>query len=218
MKRVLALLLCLLTMLGLCACKKNQQQPLPQPETLVSSTTTITATEATEPEEIAYAHNEVINRFFVNFVEVHQKANMDVTTIRRGKDLSEYTAVINECNVTVTDVSNKEYPSGIRYALQIEIVGGTTDKSLGKLLDAFTNITVAADRSCLKSTATEVAEQLEGMKSPLTEEKRVSMHVRVAYYTPVVSNEYATQPCRISLFVTDEQLIESQTTTTTAAQ
>ena len=55
-------------------------------------------------------------------------------------------------------------------------------------------------------------EMLKKMTNPLSSRTRISDRVYVAYYTPVVDNEYTTQPCRISLLAKDD-LVTNATTT-----
>lgn len=218
MKKVLVLLLCAVMVLGVTACGEEEKQDAVR--TPVSSTSTTSTTIPSGP--VAYAHNEIINRFFVRFVRAHKDLHMDKDTIRRGKDLSEYVATINECAVTVTDVSNKVYPSGNTFALQIDILGNVTDTAQDKLLAALVNIAVAADTECTKADADQAAAMLETLTVPLAKAEWVSKNLQIAYYSPVIKNEYTTQPCRISLLVKDPLVTVTTTsaggTTTTTAK
>ena len=214
MKRVLALLVCVLMVLCISACDREEKQDATKVPSSTASTAITTTTSSSGP--VAYAHNEIINRFFVRFVRAHKDLHMDKDTIRRGKDLSEYQAVINECAVTVADVSHKVYPSGNAFALQIDILGDVTNTAKDKLLSALVNIAVAADTECTKAAADQAAAMLEELTAPLARAEWVSKNLQIAYYSPVIKNEYATQPCRISLLIKDP--LVTVTTTATAAE
>lgn len=211
MKRVLALLLCAVTLLGLSACKK-EEQPITIPT--ASSATTTTAT--TEETPMVYAHNEVINRFFVQFVERHNGKYLDTATIRRGKDVNEYVATINECQVTVMDVSKKNYASGERYALQFEIIGGTTDKQVTRMLEAFAAVALGVDRDCTENATDNAVAILQKMTKPLSTTTRVGDRVYIAHYTPVITDP-VLQPCRISLLTKDDVVTNAATATSTTS-
>lgn len=204
MKRVLALLLCLVLVIGMTACGEKEKKKTAKPST--------TATPTTTAQVKTYAHNEIINRFLVSFMELHKGKYVDTASLHRGKDLSEYIVTVNGCEVTIMDVSAKEYPSGERYALQFEIIGGTDAKAVDLLLEAFAAVTLAADRDCTTASTDNATEMLKKMTKPLSSRTRISDRVYVAYYTPVVDNEYTTQPCRISLLAKDD-LVTNATTT-----
>lgn len=204
MKRVWTLLLCVLLVLGMTACKKEQKKEAP-------ATTAATTTETTEEGPRTYVHNEVINRFLVRFVEMHPSWYMDTTTINRGKDLSEYTAVINECQVVLTDVSGKPFASGTRYALQITIVGGKTEKSVDNMLTAFALIGMAADSSLSQESAEAAAAFLAERET--VENTIVSEYVMLQKYTSDTSQDV----CHMDLYVKDPVVTEAATSTTTTA-
>lgn len=214
MKRVLALLLCAVMVCSMTACGKKDKK-----EETTSTTATTTApvtTTTTEPVPVVYAYNDIINRFFFNYMAVHNGLKIDTDTIRRHPnkpDNTVYLVQINECEVTVTDVSKKKFPSGVGYALQVDIVGDVTAESVDRLMTAFVFVAMAADEGCSRQLAEHAVEQLEDLTSPTTAELRVSQFVRVASYSPVVQNEYASQPCRISLLLTENPNV----TTTTAS-
>lgn len=214
MKRVLALLLCLVMVFSVTACGKKDKKEETKSTTATTSAPVTTTT--TEPVPVSYAHNEIINRFFLNYMAVHKGLKMDTDTIRRHPnkpDNTAYLVQINECEVTVTDVSKKKYPSGVGYALQVDIVSGVTAASVDKLMTAFIFVAMAADEGCSRQIAEHAVEQLEDLTAPTTAELRVSQFVRVAHYSPVIQNEHASQPCRISLLLTEDPNV----TTTTAS-
>ena len=202
MKRVLALLLCLVLVIGMTACGKKEEK---------KTTPNTTATPTTTAQAKTYAHNEIINRFLVSFMELHKGKYIDTASLHRGKDLSEYIVTINECQVTIMDVSNKKYSSGERYALQFEIVGGTDDKAADRLLEAFAAVTLAMDRDCTTTSTDNATEMLKKLTKPMSSRTRISDRVYIAYYTPVVTDP-VLQPCRISLFAKDD-LVTNATTT-----
>lgn len=204
MKRVLALLLCVVLVIGVTACGKKEVKK-------TTPTTTAPATTATEQAK-TYAHNEVINRFFVSYMERHNGKDIDTTSINRGKDLSEYTVNISECQVTIMDVSNKAYSSG-RYALQVEIIGGTDTKALERMMNAFANIALAADADCTTDSTDNAVSMLTKMTKPFSTRTRISDRVYVAYYTPVVTDP-VSQPCRMSLWILDDIVSATPLTTT----
>ncbi len=207
MKRVLALLLCAVMVLSLSACKKKDKEG--QEQTTAPSTTT-----TTETYNKLYAHNEIINRFFAEYLA--KNTDLDTDTIRRGKDQSEYVAVISECDVTITDVSAKEYPSGVRYAMQIAIEGGVTEKERNAMLAVFAKIAMTVDTSCYQNTVDSAVTTLEAATKP--QEMRVSSFVRVASYSPIIENKEMSisTPCRMVLLISDPRIMESAATTTTA--
>lgn len=209
MKRVLAFLLCAVLVFGITACGKKEIKK-------TTPTTTAAAT-TTEAQTKTYAHNEVINRFFVSFMERHGGKYIDTSTIRRGKDLSEYIATINECEVTIMDVSKKTYASGVRYALQFEIVGGTGDKDLSRMLEAFGAIAQGVDSTCTASSTDNAASMLQKMTKAYDTLTRISDRVYLAYYTPIITDP-VTQPCRISLLTMDDVVTNAATTTATSAE
>ena len=203
MKRVLALLLCLVLVIGMTACGEKEKKKTAKPTT--------TATPTTTAQVKTYAHNEIINRFLVSFMELHKGKYIDTASLHRGKDLSEYIVTINECQVTIMDVSKKNYSSGERYALQFEIVGGTDDKAADRLLEAFAAVTLAMDRDCTTASTDNAVEMLKKLTKPMSSRTRISDRVYIAYYTPVVTDP-VLQPCRISLFAKDD-LVTNATTT-----
>lgn len=212
MKRVLALLLCVLLVFSMTACKKEKKEKTGEKDPSITSTTATIATEPTEEVTRVYALNEVINRFFVRFLEVSPANKMDVDTIKRGKtDINEYTAVINDCAVTIKDVSKKQFASGKRYALQITIMGGKSEVTVERMLDAFALISVAADPGLTKESAEAAAERLAEQKK-ITEPCAISERVFLQGYTADIANDV----CHMDLFIIDPLATEDTTTTTTA--
>ncbi|MBR2319725.1 MAG: hypothetical protein IKA50_02920 [Clostridia bacterium] len=209
MKRVLALLLCLVMAFSVTACGKKEAKKA-TPTTTAAATTTKAKTKT-------YAHNEVINRFFVQFEERHNGKYLDTASIRRGRDVSEYIATINECQVTIMDVSKKQYASGERYALQFEIVGGTSNKQVDRMLEAFAAVALAMDSDCTVDATDNATAMLKKMTKPFGTRTRISDRVYIAHYTPVVTDP-VLQPCRISLLTKDDIVTQAATATTTTAK
>lgn len=214
MKRVLSLLLCAVMVLGLTACKKEESG---DDETPVTSATVAAPTDATPK---VYAHNEIINRFFVKYLTAYPRESLDPDTIRRGADLQEYYAVVEGCEVKLSDISKKKDSSGIRYALQIEISGGSTIKSRDALFLAFAKIAQAADSDCSSLAVERITAQLEEAAQVMTREMQVSPRVWIASYAPIIENEEmaVSVPCRMVLRVTDPLVTDDTVTTTSATK
>ena len=197
MKRVLALLLCVAMVLSISACKKKKEEKKETPTTAATTTTT-------EAYDKLYSYNEIINRFFEEYLVANN--DIDVTTIRRDPNQADHTvylAVIGECNVTVTDVSKKTFSSGMQYALQIQIEGGTTEKSRDHMLGAFAAIATTVDTSYSKANAESMAETLKSTKEH-TGMQRISSFVH-ADYTP--ASEYDPN-YRMVMMITDPRIAE----------
>lgn len=216
MKKVWALLLCVLMVLGATACSNKQEQqegiPISRPST---SDTTLPETDTTDEEKIQYTHNAVINRFFEQYVALYGVGDINPDTIRRGKDTSVYTVQINECEVTIMDVTGKSYPSGVKYDLQFSIVNGTSNKAVDKMLSAFAKVARAADPACTQEIVENVVDHLGGMKQSLTNTTTVGERVHVMHFSPVITNDFATLPCRMDWRIVVDPTAE---TTTTAAE
>lgn len=207
MKRVLTLLLCVAMVLSVSACKKEEKKE-------ATKTTAPSTTTTTEYYEKTYAHNEIINRFFTEYLAKYN--NIDTSTIRRDPnkpDNTVYLAVIGECNVTITDVSQQTFSSGMRYALQIEIEGGTTTKDRDALLSVFTKIALTTDTSLSQANA---SKQMEAWKDATqrTGMTRVSTFVW-ADYSPIYENTEMNvyTPCRMVMRIIDPRILESSETT-----
>lgn len=207
MKRVLTLLLCVAMVLSVSACKKKEDKA--STKTTAPSTTT-----TTEYYEKTYADNEAINNFFKEYLAKYN--NLDTSTIRRAKapststtaekELTEeelkkeseklhkkYLAVIGECDVTVI------VPDDTRYALRIEIEGGSTEKQRDRMLDVFCKIAMVMDPGCTESIMEIVTERL---KSYTSTQLNVPVCGRVSLYsyTPIIAG-YSS--CRIVMLIAD---------------
>lgn len=189
MKRVLLILLCLLMLLGMTAC--NQPEPAPSTETTT-----------TEQNEIIayYAHDPVIDRFFVDFIKKHT-SYLNPTTILRGADTSEYKAVIDQCNVVLRNVSTEVSvgPTTMpMYLLRISIEGGSTEESRERMLGVFAMIARLTDSTCTKETTDAAVAHLSAQKSTVADYS-VSSNVKVECYVPIVKQHGV--PCRIELLI-----------------
>ena len=197
MKRVLALLLCVAMVLSISACKKKKEEKKETPTTAATTTTT-------EAYDKLYSYNEIINRFFEEYLVANN--DIDVTTIRRDPNQNDHTiylVVIDECDVTITDVSKKTFSSGMQYALQIQIEGGTTEKSRDRMLSAFASIAMTVDTSYTKTHAENTVETLKNTKEH-TGMQRISAYVHVDY-TP--ASDYDPN-YRMVLMINDPRIAE----------
>ena len=199
MKRVLALLLCLVMLLSITACKKKDG---------VGSYVPTTTTAAEEKVDPTYALDPIVNRFFVEFLDKYGTDVMNVQSIRRApgtestptEDLTKtYLCEINGLNVTVRNASYTATPEGQEpydvYLLRIAIEGGLTESSRDKMMQVFSLIARSVDTGCSDKLANDAIETMEAM----TEggEVRVSSFVKVERYTPIVK-EYGV-PTKIEM-------------------
>lgn len=195
MKRFLLILLCLLMVVGMVACgEKENDKPSIQEEE--------------EKGPVVYALDDVINRFFADFIETYNGQYLDTRSIRRGpgtegtkpEDLTkEYLATFNGLNVTLRNATYKvENDKGemlTMYQLRIIIEGGTTKKSRDTLMNTFSLIADVADPD---ATLTEIETAVDAMeKMTSTGEHRVSTYLQVERYTPIVE-EFGV-PCKIEM-------------------
>lgn len=167
MKRIFALLLCVLLLFSLTACKKDKGD----------NTDPQTETEETIPP--TYAHDKLINRFFTEYIGLYGHKAMDTQTIRRGANTKEYLAIIGECTVTVRNVADTH--NGLR----IIIEGGTTEASLDKMMNAFSLITRSLDTGCSQATMENAVEHLKKQTSTVSD-YRFCNYVKVEHYTPII--------------------------------
>lgn len=194
MKRFLLILLCLLMMVGMVACgEKDTDKP---------------ATEDEEKGPLVYAVDDVINRFFVDFIETYNGQYLDTRSIRRApgsantkpEDLTkEYLAVINGCNVTLRNATyeteNDKGEKLTMHQLRIIIEGGSTKKSRDILMNTFSLMAPVADPDCTLKEIETAVEKMEKMTS--TGDYRVSTYLQVERYTPIV--EEVGVPCKIEM-------------------
>ena len=213
MKRVLALLLCVAMVLSVSACRPKQEEGVPlRPRTSGTDTAATEFPEVTGQPEVRYAVNEYINTFFKQCVAL-SAIKMDVSTIRRapGKtDNSEYVATMHECQVTVTDISTKNFNEP--YVLQVSILGGISDTTKEAMLTAFSNIIQAVDPSCSKESAEAATEHVAALTT-WSGTLNISERVVLMYYTPVLMGDQY----RMDLRILDPSLAtttDSVTTTT----
>ena len=201
MKRILALILCLVMLLSITACKKKDS---------VGSYVPTTTTAEEEKADPTYALDPVINRFFVEFLGKYGTDVMNVQSIRRApgtestpaEDLiKEYLCNINGLPVTVRNASYTATPEGQEpydvYLLRISIEGGLTVESRDKMMQVFSLIARAADSGCSDKLANDAIATMEAMKEG--GEVRVSNYLKVERYTPIVK-EYGV-PTKIELVV-----------------
>ena len=195
MKRFLLILLCLLMVVGMAACgKTNNTKPA--------------VDEDEDNGPVVYAADEVINRYFVDFIETYNGQYLDLRSIRRApgttnakpEDLTkEYLATINGLNVTLRnatyEMENDQGEMLTMYQLRIIIEGGTTAKSLDTMLSVFSLMAQVADSECSAATADKAADAIKEMKE--TGEYRVSTYLKVERYTPIVA-EYGV-PCKLEM-------------------
>ncbi len=194
MKRFLLILLCLLMVVGMAACgEKEADKP---------------AVEEEEKGPLVYAADDVINRFFVDFIEAYDGQYLDLRSIRRApgtdstkpEDLTkEYLATFNGLNVSLRNATyESENDKGEKltlYQLRIIIEGGTTKKSRDSVMNTFSLMASIADPDCsLKETETAV-EKMENMTK--TGSLAVSTFLKVERYTPIV--EEVGVPCKIEM-------------------
>ena len=189
MKRLLLILLCLLMVLSVTACGENEEE-------FVSSTT-----ETQKNDNPVYAGNKLINRFFVEFTTAYPNATLNTDTILRGKDTTEYTAVIDECRVTVRDASydvkpdNGDAPYTVQQ-LRFMVEGGLTEQARDNRMSAFSKIARVIDSSCTKQTADEAVAHLEKQTKTVAD-YRFCPGLKVERYIPIVKEHNV--PCRIDL-------------------
>ena len=194
MKRFLLVLLCLLMVIGMVACgEKEDNKPTADEE---------------EKGTTVYAADDVINRFFTDFIEAYNSLHLDLRSIRRGpgnantkpEDLTkEYLATINGLNVTLRNATHQvENDKGEKFTLhqlRIIIEGGTTQKSRDTLMDTFSLIAPIADPDCTLIRTETAVEQMEKMTK--TGSLMVSPYLKVERYTPIV--EDVGVPCKIEM-------------------
>ena len=194
MKRFLLILLCLLMMVGMVACgEKETDKP---------------ATEDEEKGPLVYAVDDVINRFFADFIETYNGQYLDTRSIRRAPgtdstkpaDLTkEYLATFNGLNVTLRNATYEtENDKGEKltlYQLRIIIEGGTTKKSRDTLMNTFSLMASVADPDCTLKEIETAVDKMEKMTS--TGSYRVSTYLQVERYTPIV--EEVGVPCKIEM-------------------
>ena len=194
MKRFLLILLCLLMMVGMVACgEKDIDKP---------------ATEDEEKGPLVYAVDDVINRFFADFIETYNGQYLDTRSIRRApgsantkpEDLTkEYLAVINGCNVTLRNATyeteNDKGEKLTMHQLRIIIEGGSTKKSRDILMNTFSLMAPVADPDCTLKEIETAVDKMEKMTS--TGDYRVSTYLQVERYTPIV--EEVGVPCKIEM-------------------
>lgn len=188
MKRLLLILLCLLMLM--CAACGAEDAGNRQTPTTTGTENTITA---------YYAHDPVIDRFFVDFLKKYPRSTLDPQTILRGKDISEYTAVIGQCNVTVRNVSTSVElgnATSTMYLLRVSIEGGTTIADRDRMMSTFSKIVRAIDPGCTKEQADDAILYLEGQKETLSGYAFRS-NIKIEQYIPIVE-KYGV-PCRIDL-------------------
>ena len=194
MKRFLLILLCLLMMVGMVACgEKDTDKP---------------ATEDEEKGPLVYAVDDVINRFFADFIETYNGQYLDTRSICRApgsantkpEDLTkEYLAVINGCNVTLRNATyeteNDKGEKLTMHQLRIIIEGGSTKKSRDILMNTFSLMAPVADPDCTLKEIETAVDKMEKMVS--TGSYRVSTYLQVERYTPIV--EEVGVPCKIEM-------------------
>ena len=197
MKRFLLILLCLLMVVGMAACgDKEGAKPIVDDEE--------------EQGPVVWAADDVINRFFTDFLEEYNSQYLDTRSIRRSpgtegtkpEDLTkEYLATFNGLNVTLRNATyetkNDKGEMLTMYQLRITIEGGTTTKSRDALMNTFALMAAVADEY---ATATEIENAVEAMeKMTETGERRVSTYLKVERYTPIV--EAVGVPCKLEMVV-----------------
>ena len=197
MKRFLLILLCLLMVVGMAACgDKEGTKPIVDDEE--------------EQGPVVWAADDVINRFFTDFLEEYNSQYLDTRSIRRSpgtegtkpEDLTkEYLATFNGLNVTLRNATyeteNDKGEMLTMYQLRITIEGGTTTKSRDALMNTFALMAAVADEY---ATATEIENAVEAMeKMTETGEYRVSTYLKVERYTPIV--EAVGVPCKLEMVV-----------------
>lgn len=185
MKRFLLILLCLLMLLSATACGGDD---------VGGNTTTTTA----EPVDVVgyYAHDPVIDRFFVDYLAKYS-GSLDPTTIRRGTDTGEYLAVIGQCNVTVRNASTQvEGEDTTMYILRVIIEGGTTVEARDRMMSVFSRVSQVLDNSCSADTINSTIAYLEE-QTETVQQYRYCNGVKVEQYVPLV--ESVGVACRIEL-------------------
>ena len=194
MKRFLLILLCLLMMVGMVACgEKETDKP---------------ATEDEEKGPLVYAVDDVINRFFADFIETYNGQYLDTRSIRRAPgtdstkpaDLTkEYLATFNGLNVTLRNATyeteNDKGEKLTMHQLRIIIEGGSTKKSRDILMNTFSLMAPVADPDCTLKEIETAVDKMEKMTS--TGSYRVSTYLQVERYTPIV--EEVGVPCKIEM-------------------
>lgn len=197
MKRLLALLLCLVMLMSLTACKKNKDYGQYTPTTTTG-----------EPQDPSYAIDPLINRFFTDFVVKYGVESLDVQSIRRApgtadtpaEDLTkEYIATINGLTVTLRNASYTVNAEGQEpyetCLLRITIEGGSTVKSRDRMMQIFAMAARIVDPGCTTDMTDKAIAEMEKMTE--TGSYRVSNYVKVERYTPIVE-EYGV-PTKIEM-------------------
>ena len=181
-------MLCLLLALPATACKKAEDPPSP-------SYTPGGPTEPTEQYEKAYSNDKLINRFFTEYVAMF--GDQLYNTHRDPNDLNASITTINQCQVTVRNVSET------KNGLHIIIEGGHTQKSLQTMMGVFSKITRSIDTGCTEKMINAAVAHLTAQTSTV-QDYRPCNYVKVLHYSPI--NEEVGVPCRIELLAMNYQL------------
>lgn len=195
MKRFLLILLCLLMVVGMVACGKQE-------------TNKPAVDEEEEQGPLIYARDDVINRFFTDFIDTYHGLHLDPQSIRRApgnantkpEDLTkEYLAVVNGLNITLRNATYEvENDKGVlltMYQLRIIIEGGGTVKSRDTLMNTFSLFAPIADPDCSQREIETAVDKMEKMTGPGS--LPVSTFLKVENYTPIV--EEVGVPCKIEM-------------------
>lgn len=207
MKRWIALTLCVLLLLSITACGKKQSLP------------NVTYPPEEENKNPVYAADEVINRFFVTFMEEYDGRSLDVRSIRRApgnantkpEDLTkEYLAVINGCNITLRNATyttqNDKGATLTLYQLRIVIEGGATAKERDTMFDTFAMVAPIADPDCSAKNIEKAIEKMQ--KATESSSLQVSDFLDVARYIPIVEEHGVA--CRIELLAKNYVPLEKE--------
>lgn len=171
MKRILALCVCVLMLVGLTACNNNLINPYDGSE---DSTPT------------RYVMDEALNSFITDFNKQNRYTMAGMVQEADGSVSAE----IDVCTVHL--ISTK-------YGVHISLMGGDTEASRDRMLDIFATITKAADGSCTDAQLTAVTDRYKQQTESSSGEYRVSNYVKVLAFVPVINEGTVKVDCRMEL-------------------
>lgn len=185
-KRLLLLTLCGVLLLSAVACGEETEQ---KPTTQTQPTTE-------ESYTISYVPDETINRFLLTLKE---RSALTLPEVSQGNTPGEYVLTLSGCQITLSASYN---------GMGVIIQSGSDEGDQKLLINAFTHIVNAADKSCTKDQLNAAITFMKEQTSA-SSTYRVCNEVKIVSYLPSVKVGGSATGHRLDLVLLNYRKVET---------
>ena len=173
MRKWIAFCLCLVMLVAMTACKDSGDNHNDESDESVAT---------------RYVLDDALNSFITDF---NTQTRYTLAGMVQESDGS-VSAEIDMCTI---------HMKSTKYGVYISLMGGDTVESRDRMLDIFSTITLAVDKSCPQSQLAVVVDKYKKQTESSSNEFRVSNYMKVLTFVPVINEGTVKVDCRMELLV-----------------